>query len=115
MLALPVAQDITDALPSTSATNRQGGGDSAVVADVAGSSAGWRPEELVVEDEERMDDGAVALHPKTMQRLKLRSGDTVLIKVWRGLWTHEPASTGSRQGAYHVAKCEVKCGCCCMV
>lgn len=47
------------------------------------------PNRLIVEEAVNDDNSVVALHPKTMEKLQLFRGDTVLLKV----------STGARSAA----------------
>lgn len=46
------------------------------------------PNRLVVDEAVNDDNSVVALNPKTMEKLQLFRGDTVLLKV-RGRWRHK--------------------------
>lgn len=44
------------------------------------------PNRLVVDEAVNDDNSVVALHPKTMEKLQLFRGDTVLLKVRPAVW-----------------------------
>jgi transitional endoplasmic reticulum ATPase len=62
------------------------------------------PNRLVVDEAVNDDNSVVALHPKTMEKLQLFRGDTVLLKVRRG--------RRSLMGLYMNNHPRPPCGCC---
>lgn len=73
------------------------------------------PNRLVVEEAINDDNSVVALHPKTMEKLQLFRGDTVLLKVRPGVVLNLHGTShgrGSLPGATHSCSAHWQRGVC---